>query len=76
MDSSCLDDLATFNDRPKNHDNISFPNLQIISGKTHILLLELLTPDFLDYEELYVLSPNIHQKEISIPENRSRQAYW
>ena len=26
-------------------------------------VLELLTPNFLDYEELYVLSSNIHQKE-------------
>ena len=68
MDFSYLDDLPTFNDKPDNHKNIPYPNLQIISGKsgsgkTHILLLELLTPDFLDYEELYVLSPNIHQKE-------------
>ena len=68
MDFSCLDDLPTFDDRPRNHKNIPYPNLQIISGKlgsgkTHILLLELLSLDFLDYEELYVLSPNIHQKE-------------
>ena len=68
MDFSCLDNLPTFNDRPNNHKNIPYPNLQIISGKsgsgkTHILIQELLTPDFLDYEELYVLSPNIHQKE-------------
>ena len=68
MDFSYLDDLPTFNDKPDNHKNIPYPNLQIISGKsgsgkTHMLLLELLTPKFLDYEELYVLSPNIHQKE-------------
>ena len=68
MDFSYLDDLPTFNDKPDNHKNIPYPNLQIISGrtgsgKTHMLLLELLTPNFLDYEELYVLSPNIHQKE-------------
>ena len=68
MDFSCLDNLPTFNDRPDNHENIPYPNLQIISGKsgsgkTYILIQELLTPDFLDYEELYVLSPNIHQKE-------------
>ena len=68
MDFSCLNDIPTFYDRPKNHKNIPYPNLQIISGKsgsgkTHILLLKSLTPDILDYEELYVLSPNIHQKE-------------
>ena len=68
MDFSCLDNLPTFNNRPDNHKNIPYPNLQIISGKlgsgkTHILIQELLTPDFLDYEELYILSPNIHQKE-------------
>ena len=54
-----MDDLPTFDDRPKNHKNIPYPNLQIISGKsgsgkTHIVLLELLTPDFLDHEEFYV----------------------
>ena len=68
MDFSCLDDLPTYNDRLNNHENIPYPNLQIISGKTgsgktHILLLELLTPDFPDYEELYVLSLIIHQKK-------------
>ena len=68
MDFSYLDNLPTFDDRPDNHRNIPYPNLQIISGKsgsgkTHMLLLELLTPNFLDYEELYVLSPDIHQKE-------------
>ena len=68
MDFSCLDDLPTFDDKPNNHKNIPYPNLQIISGstgkgKTYILIQELLTPDFLDYEELYVLSPNINQKE-------------
>ena len=51
MDFSYLDDLPTFNDKPDNHKNIPYPNLQIISGKsgsgkTHMLLLELLTPNF------------------------------
>ena len=34
MDFSYLDDLPTFNDRPDNHRNIPYPNLQIISGKS------------------------------------------
>ena len=68
MDFSCLDNLPTFNDKPNNNKNIPYPNLQIISGKsgsgkTYMLIQELLTPGFLDYEELYVLSPNIRQKE-------------
>ena len=68
MDFSCLDTFPTFDDRPNNHKNIPYPNLQIISGKsgsgkTYILIQELLTPDFLDYEELYVLSPYINKKE-------------
>ena len=51
MDFSYLDNLPTFNDKPDNHKNIPYPNLQIISGrtgsgKTHMLLLELLTPNF------------------------------
>ena len=42
--------------------------LQIISGKsgsgkTHLVLRELSTPGFLDYKELYVLSPNNNTKE-------------
>ena len=42
--------------------------LQIVSGKsgngkTHLVLKELLTPRFLDYKEIYVLSPNISTKE-------------
>ena len=50
------------------NQNIPYPHLQIISGKsgsgkTHLLLKQLLTPDFLDYEELYILSPNIQQTE-------------
>jgi hypothetical protein len=68
MDFSFLDILNTFNDKPNNHKNIPYPHLQIISGKTgsgktFLLLQQLLTPGFLDYEQLYVLSPNINQKE-------------
>ena len=68
IDFSCLDNLETYDDKPNNHQNIPYPHLQIISGKsgsgkTHLLLNQLLTPNFLDYEELYVLSPNIQQKE-------------
>ena len=52
MDFSCLDNLPTFDDRPDNHKNIPYPNLQIIlgksgSGKTHILIQELLTSGLL-----------------------------
>ena len=68
LDFSFLDKLETFNDKPNNNPNIPYPHLQIISGKsgsgkTYLLLKQLLTPDFLDYEELYILSPNIQQKE-------------
>ena len=31
--------------------------------KTHLVLKEILTPGFLDYKEIYVLSPNINTKE-------------
>ena len=50
-------------------DEISpYPMLQIVSGKsgsgkTHLVLKELLTPGFLGYKEIYVLSPNINTKE-------------
>ena len=68
FDFSFLDKLQTHNDKPDNHQNMPYPHLQIISGKsgsgkTHLLLKQLLTPEFLDYEELYILSPNIQQKE-------------
>ena len=33
------------------------------SGKTHLVMKELLTPGFLDYKEIYVLYPNINTKE-------------
>lgn len=68
MDFSYLDNLPTYNDKPNNHPNIPYPNIQIIcgktgSGKTYLLLKELCTPKYLDIEELYILSPNIQQKE-------------
>ncbi len=66
--TSILSNLPTYDDAPKNHKNLPYPMLQIVSGKsgsgkTHLVLKELLTPGFLDYKELYVLSPNINTKE-------------
>ena len=63
-----LSALPTYNDKPQNNKNIPYPHLQIISGKTgsgktYLLFQQLLTPNFLDYDELYVLSPNINVKE-------------
>ena len=57
-----------FDDEPKNHKNLPYPMLQIVSGKsgsgkTYLAMKELLTPGFLDYKELYVLSPNINTIE-------------
>ena len=66
--NSILSNLPTYDDAPKNHRNLPYPMLQIVSGKsgsgkTHLVLKELLTPGFLDYKEIYVLSPNINTKE-------------
>ena len=63
-----LSNLPTYDDAPKNHENLPYPMLQIVSGKsgrgkTHLVMKELLTPGFLDYKEIYVLSPNINTKE-------------
>ena len=62
--NSILSTLPTYNDAPKNHKNLPYPMLQIVSGKsgggkTHLVSKELLSPGFLDYKEIYVLSPNI-----------------
>ena len=39
-------------------------NLKTIEGaKTHLVMKALLTPGFLDYKEIYVLSSNINTKE-------------
>ena len=66
--NSILSNLPTYDDAPKNNKNLPYPMLQIVSGKsgsgkTHLVLKELLTPGFLDYKEIYVLSPNINTKE-------------
>ena len=66
--NSILSKLPTYDEASKNNKNLSYPLLQIVSGKsgsgkTHLVLKELLTPGFLDYKEIYVLSPNINTKE-------------
>ena len=63
--NSILSNLPTYDDAPKNHKNLPNQMLQIVSeksgsGKTHLVLKELLTPGFLDYKEICVLSPNIN----------------
>ena len=68
MDFSCLDNLPTLDDEPKYHKNLPYLMLQIVSGKsgsgkTYLVMKELLAPGFLDDKELYVLSPNINTKE-------------
>ena len=65
--NSILSNLPTYDDVPKNHKNLPYPMLQTVSGKsgsgkTHLVLKELLTPGFLDYKEIYILSPNINAK--------------
>ena len=66
--NSILSNLPTYDDASKNHKNLPYPMFQIVSGKsgggkTHLVLKELLTPGFLGYKEIYVLSPNINTKE-------------
>ena len=68
--NSILSKLPTYDDAPKNNKNLPYPMLQIVpgksgSGKTHLVLKELLTPGFLDYKEIYVLSPNTKEYQFS-----------
>ena len=73
--NSILSNLPTYDDAPKNNKNVQNPTLQIVSGKTHLVLKELLTPGFLDYKEIYVLSPNINTKEYQFLKTWFRAKY-
>lgn len=51
-----------------NNSNIGLPNMTVFSGstgsgKTHLLFLCLLYPEFFDYEELYILTPSKNSKQ-------------
>ena len=68
MDFSFLNQLPYESDKPVNHPNLPYPMFEIIvgkigSGKTHLAFSQLLKPDFIDYQELYFISPELTKKE-------------
>ena len=68
MDFSFLNDLPNASDKPENHPNLPYPMFELIvgkigSGKTHLAFSQMLKPDFIDYQELYFISPELSKKE-------------
>ena len=68
MDFSFLNDLPNANDVPDSHPNLPYPMFEIItgkigSGKTHLTSSQVLKPGFIDYQQFYLLSPELSKKE-------------
>ena len=67
MDFSFLNTLPNANDVPDNHPNLPYPMFEIItgkngSGKTHLAFSQVLKPGFIDYQQFYLVSPELSKK--------------
>ena len=67
MDFSFLNDLPNANDVPDNHPNLPYLMFEIItgkigSGKTHLAFSQVLKPGFIDYQQFYLVSPELSKK--------------
>ena len=63
-----FNDLPDIDNKPKNHPNLPREMFQVVSGvkgagKTFLVMTEILAPNFIDYQEIYFLTPNLNKIE-------------
>lgn len=68
FDFSILKGLPDLDLKPNNNKNLPYPMMMIISGKTgsgksHRMFSFILNDSFLQYDELYIITPNIDTKQ-------------